>query len=62
MNETQTRRDALEIEQIRANIEHMRSQTELAAKKLEWYERVIYIAIGGLAVSGLGRLLKLFQA
>ena len=54
-------RDNLEIEQIRADIEHLRAQSALAAKKLSWYDKVIYIAIGGLAISGLGNLLELFR-
>ena len=54
-------RDNLEIEQIRADIEHLRAQSALAATKLSWYDKVIYIAIGGLAISGLGNLLELFR-
>ena len=50
-------RYALEIEEVRANIQRMRFQSQLAEKDLLWYERVFYIAIGGLAFNGLSCLI-----
>ena len=46
-------RNNMEIESIRAGIEQTRIDTALASKKLAWYERLIYGAIGAVAVNGL---------
>lgn len=55
---TDEHRIFLELEQIRADIEQTRVDTRRSSKKLHWYEKIIYIGIGGLAFNGLSGIIE----